>query len=55
MSGDDSVLAAYLRRYDRVYDAAANAQAIAEQDAQTARRARWAACRGETPAVKRDT
>lgn len=54
MSGDHAG-SAYLRRYDRIYDATANAQAIAEHNAQAARRARWAARRGETPTAKCDT
>lgn len=47
MSGDkEDIVRAFERRYDRIYDPVANAQAIDEQNAQVARRARLAALYG---------
>lgn len=37
---DDTVLKAFMRKYDRIYNPVANAEAIDEQNAQIARRVR---------------
>lgn len=46
---DDAIVNAYLRRYDRVYDPTANAEAIAAKNAAVARRARLAGMLSASP------
>lgn len=50
MSGDkEDIVRAFERRYDRIYDPAANAKAIDEHNALVARRARLATVYAQKP------